>query len=524
MTSDIQQSLAAILDRLLQLATEDAELRSRLRVLADAYLAATADSPDVSLNVSPDEKQPTTAEVTAADPVEASVLDSISNDSPALVQNVERVREPLPELTLGRSPPRAEPPRPLLSASDSSDTDLKLIEDRCRMKAEGARWVAKRRRLLAEGANYPSAIEPTDQEIIVRAKQIEGCFLWMCHPTGPSPANLALFDEVGTCFDTLVEALSLVRQVQEEPEANSKEFQSAIELLAEAQSALRVAIESIDGPNDTDQIEVFHWLKATSARIPIFIQRYMRLDDPADPSLWPQLRSRIADAQTQFQDSKRVRSQRKKLLGKVQHKATLILNDPTGAAEQWELLIKNVCELVGTGTPPSHPKLRDALIPIIELLPDQLEPPPEFKLVLREIDRFLAVSPPPVAPTIQKSNPEVLEVAKLLNGRSLILIGGDKRQAAYQAIKDAFQLQELIWIETRPHKSIENFEPYVARPDVAVVVLAIRWSSHAYGDVKLFCETHGKPLVRLPSGYNSNQLAAQIMSQCSERLRETVVG
>jgi hypothetical protein len=76
----------------------------------------------------------------------------------------------------------------------------------------------------------------------------------------------------------------------------------------------------------------------------------------------------------------------------------------------------------------------------------------------------------------------------------------------------------LIWIETRAHESIEGFEPYVARPNVAAVVLAIRWSSHSYGEVKDFCDKHGKPLVRLPGGYNVNQVAAQIMSQCSERL------
>src|SRR5262249_32543970 len=64
-----------------------------------------------------------------------------------------------------------------------------------------------------------------------------------------------------------------------------------------------------------------------------------------------------------------------------------------------------------------------------------------------------------------------------------------------------------------------GFEPYVARPDVAVVVLAIRWSSHSFGEVKEFCDQYGKPLGRLPGGYNPNQVALQILGQCSERLR-----
>ena len=52
-----------------------------------------------------------------------------------------------------------------------------------------------------------------------------------------------------------------------------------------------------------------------------------------------------------------------------------------------------------------------------------------------------------------------------------------------------------------------------------VVALAIRWASHSFGDVRAFCDRHGKPLVRLPGGYNPNQVATQILAQCSERLR-----
>jgi hypothetical protein len=79
-------------------------------------------------------------------------------------------------------------------------------------------------------------------------------------------------------------------------------------------------------------------------------------------------------------------------------------------------------------------------------------------------------------------------------------------------------LRELSWIETKEHQSITAFEPTIGRPDVALVLLAIRWSSHTFGEVKQYCDRHGKPLVRLPGGYNPNQVAVQILSQCSEKL------
>ena len=50
---------------------------------------------------------------------------------------------------------------------------------------------------------------------------------------------------------------------------------------------------------------------------------------------------------------------------------------------------------------------------------------------------------------------------------------------------------------------------------MALVVLAIRWSSHSFGDVKGYCDQYGKPLVRLPAGYNPNQVAVQVLSQAS---------
>jgi hypothetical protein len=112
----------------------------------------------------------------------------------------------------------------------------------------------------------------------------------------------------------------------------------------------------------------------------------------------------------------------------------------------------------------------------------------------------------------------VKEAARLLEGRSVVLIGGARRREAQATMRRALGLRELIWIETKEHQSIDSFEPMIARPEVAVVLLAIRWSSHAFGDVRMFCDRHNKPLVRLPGGYSPNQVAAQIVAQCSGKL------
>ena len=246
----------------------------------------------------------------------------------------------------------------------------------------------------------------------------------------------------------------------------------------------------------------------------------MRIDDPADPAQWGDLYVRIEAMGSVMRETRRRDAHRKELLAKLRHTVSRIATDSEAVDDGWQTLVSTVEELVHDGLPPSNRELRELLGPVIDRLPDLPEVPHGFQLVLREIDRDMATRPMPDTPMATPPTPEVREVARLLNGRSMVLIGGDRRPASCRALQDAFQLRELTWIETREHESIASFESSIARPDVAVVVLAIRWSSHSFGEVREFCDRHAKPLVRLPGGYNPNQVAAQILSQCSERLSE----
>ena len=83
----------------------------------------------------------------------------------------------------------------------------------------------------------------------------------------------------------------------------------------------------------------------------------------------------------------------------------------------------------------------------------------------------------------------------------------------------SFRLADLDWIQTPEHESYTVFEPSVRRPETAVVLLAIRWTSHSYTEVQKYCSYWNKPLVRLPGGYNPNQVAYQILNQAGDRLR-----
>ncbi len=518
-------ALNAVMHRLVLLAAEDAQLRTELRRVAEAVLEMTG-SPDHQAAPESVVEEPPAVQV-ADEPISPAVtVKPVAVQEPAVAQETDLAASPpvaLPELTLGQAKSTTEPapvsyPERWFSATTA---DLSVIEVRCRLKAEGARWAATRRRLIMERASFSTEIEPRDRAIISRAKAVPDCFLWMCHPSGPSPSDPKRFEDVAGCFDAVADILSVVKQIEDDPDLQRAELERSLDLLAEAQCALRAAIDIIHGPTDTDQTQVFNWLKATASEKQIFIQRYMRIDDPVDPSRFADLESRIEALDTKVQEIRERDKKRKKLMGKVRHKTSAISGDSDGAPELWRSLIPIVEELVSDGLPPSNPELRELLVPVIDSLPDDTDLPAGFQLVLREIDRFMATYPPSEAKVVTPPTQQVLDVAKLLRGKSLVLIGGDRRGGAYQAIKDAFGLKDLIWIETREHQSIDGFESYVARPDVAAVLLAIRWASHSYGEVREFCDQHGKPLVRLPGGYGLNQVAAQIMSQCSGRLGGT---
>ena len=433
---------------------------------------------------------------------------------------------PLPKLTFGglRDTDESDFSKKNWTTGWSPEhADLELIEARCRLKAEGARWAAARRRALAAGEDFRLEIEPQDRDIIEKAKLLEECFLWMNHPSGPSPEDLTLFDNVAGCFETLATAMALVQKVLPQADANRELMEKSLDLLAEAQSALRASITLIDGPNDTDQYQVFSWLRYMASQQQIFIQRFMRADDPADPTEYNTLSTRIRQAESTLQTAKQAEKQQQSRFQKIRYHLKSITAG-RGTDHDWRTIATNVDELVSQGVPPSNRELRELLMPVVDDMPELAENPPGLQLVLREIDRYLAVRQQETddEETVTPSA-DVRQAAQLLKGRSMALIGGDRRPNSQRALERAFDLEELVWIEAKEHQSLDTFDPHIARDDVAVVVLAIRWSSHSFGDVRLFCEKYGKPLVRLPAGYNPNQVASHIVSQCSARLASDTV-
>ncbi len=514
-STQFAESLNAIADRLILLAAEDEALRQQLRELAEAILNATA--------------EPETAEVAVTSVRDTATVPEQLAPPARPAEPVIPAQQAVQQLRLGgarpveshAAEPRIELPAGYAPSQEPSrvEIDLEIVERRCRLKVEASRWAATRQRRLAEGGvDMERDLAPRDREFQTRALDLPHCYLWMAPPDGPIPEDLALLEMLADCYETLADAIAFMRSAQGEMETHRDFFEAALRLLAEAQSTVRGAVHQLDGPEDYDQKGVFLWLRRMTREHSVYVERYMQARDIADPTRHAELAERISQEEARFEETRSSSKTRRKLLNKIRYLAQQIATD-FEHSEHWPTLVETVVQLVDSGTPPSDRGLRELLLPIIEHLPEG-DDPPTLKLVLREMDRYLLNSTAGERLTAApERSEEVRRAAELLRGKSVFLIGGERRNHAYDALMTALELEELIWFPTREHESVSIFESYVARPEVVVVLLAIRWSSHSYGEVKAFCEEYGKPLVRLPAGYNPNQVASQLLAQAGERLR-----
>jgi hypothetical protein len=527
--------------RLMARAADDPGLRDDLAHLARALLTALDAPATVKVTVkvpapAPAQPQPTEPEPALPaepepEPAATPVVEAAPPPPPPPPPSATPV--PLPPLTLGQTPPTgsrstwtASPAAMATAWSESvADADLPGLEARCRLKARTLRWALTRRRKVAEGADLRQTIAPRDQEIEDEAQAIDAA-LWMRPASYAPPADEAAVESCARTFMAVADVLALIGRLLPNADADPKSLKAALMFLAEVQSALRVAISRVGGPSkDHDQYRTYTWLRSITSRKRIYVDRYMRIDDPADPDHLGDISQRIAAIENDHQSLGLRGKRQKKLLGQLRYHA-LRVAEGDGNEHDRAKVVSTLDALVAEGVPPSAVEVRELVLPILDELPEPDDEGPRRGLVrvLRAIDDYLDTQSKnqPEAGRAEVDDepptPEVAEASRWLEGREVVLIGGHRRGGAAEALEAAFGLEKLTWLETREHESIDWFEPYVARPAVALVILAIRWSSHSFGEVKAFCNRYDKPLVRLPRGYNPNQVAHEIVQQVAQRL------
>lgn len=507
MNDKFRNAVNEVIDKVLEVAQTDDALRRHLRDVGEELMSLTA-----VVEWKPETVNDESAILEVASPTSLSIAGAAD----------EKVDEFTQVCTLPQLEDLQEDDAPasdaVLGDGFGYGIDIPALIDRLWFKAKAARWAAERKRLLASHADYRLEIVPHDQDFRTKAKAKE-CSLWMLDSLGGQTTDSNGFEMIAACYETLAEAVAVARFFLERDTAQTHEVERSLGLLAEAQSALRVATAESAGYTDNDQKLIYRTLREVADERRIFLSAGMKLNNPVDPSEWAALAGEVHALHQKFIEREQAERKKTKLLNKLNHKASELLSAVEPEADAWKGMIPVVEELVSLGVQPSRIEIREALLPIAHQLPAQTEASKAFGLVLQAMERYRAKST--TAMTVSKvdsPSEEVRKVARLLAGKSLVIIGADRRPDAIKSIEKAFGLRSVEWIATSEHDSYRNFESYIARSNVAVVLLLIRWASHSFGEVASLCSRHGTPLVRLPGGYNPNQIAAAILSQVSDRL------
>lgn len=489
-------ALDAVLRTLRERARDDAALRAHLALLGQALLAMAREpvAPDAAASAtSADEAEPAPPPAAPQPPPEPAPPAS----PPATPEELELLRrvwkgqhDETPEAVV------VQPPAPRVRPLDDAAL-LGELSSCCAAKAERIR----------------SALANSGQKFVALGTP---CDFWMDGYL--SKANIT--PEPWVLLERAYEAVADVTETFAEildSSALKPYHEEGCALAAEVQSALGVAVSRIRQTPDASQKELFRWLREHLGTRQIYLKRFMTRTSPADPEAWSERFERIARWRQAIEKQVLQRRHEQKLFGKLRYQLARV---QSGVGAEWPHALQTVDELVTSGTPPTNTALRKLLLPHRNELLTIDTPSHNLARVVRELERAKVTRAKTArgGHSVEREDPHVDKAAELLRGSTVVLVGGDERPVVADTIKLTFELKELVWCDTRPHKSHLPLETWIARDDVAVVLLAIRWASHGLGAVRDFCERYDKPFVRLPGGYNVAQLAYQILQQASERL------
>lgn len=177
-----------------------------------------------------------------------------------------------------------------------------VVPRRARLKAECCRWVPRREAHLDGDEAQQAEAGRIDREFIDRARAMPYCYLWMLDGNHGIPEDMEPEDLAG-CFETLAEASELLLDMLDADAADDRDLlEKTLFLLAESVSAARFLVIKANNRPDPDVDAAFQCLRQLTRQRHIYIPRHMRVDDPADPTVWRDRQERI-DAMYKHVDS-----------------------------------------------------------------------------------------------------------------------------------------------------------------------------------------------------------------------------
>ena len=193
---------------------------------------------------------------------------------------------------------------------EARDSQLPGLAERARVKAELSRSLA------GAAAGGP----PLETTLLNHARSV-GANAWMADVQAPVAGDL---EQLADCFAALADVAEYITLVPRAGDGDKRRFGTAVRTMAAITSALRLAVLAFRRTPDEDQATAFAWLKATTDDERIFVERYMRLEDPFDPIGIPSLVSSLRAELAEIKAVEARRGVRAKALGQLRYHADLL--------------------------------------------------------------------------------------------------------------------------------------------------------------------------------------------------------
>ncbi|HLO42094.1 MAG TPA: hypothetical protein VK176_13795 [Phycisphaerales bacterium] len=389
--------------------------------------------------------------------------------------------------------------------------DLELIVTRCALKSQACHAAIVRR--LAAGTSTEQEEIRKIGALITQGKSLDNCYLWMVNRAKPQPTD-EVMRLISHAYDNLGAAARCCLRVPRNSRSDRRA--QALNLLAEAQSALRVSlIPTWLTLPDRDQDDAFRYLDDSTTYEQVFIPRFMKLSDPADPGAWESLRDRIESFSKSLELDEESNRQIRTSINKIRHHAKAIAGAPgEDRAHDWQKIESALASLAESGRL-REPEIADLLRPIAASAPGGAG----YPTLGRVIESMRGGDEVEEAAEERAYSASVQKVRDMLAGSRVVIVGGERREEAVNRIREAFELAEVEWVALPEHGSTAPAEAPIRRADTRLVLVLIRLAGHLHTEeVAMFCDRHGKPLIRLPAGYNPERIAAEVLEQASGKL------
>lgn len=431
---------------------------------------------------------------------------------------------------------------------------LSVVVTRARWKAAACRLSLDKRALRGAGdsGELAAQIAAREESLRTRLGSLPDTGTWMLDlPFGKrisepdaleASDDLALeLERVADCYDTLAAGAEIAMELDEGGAFQKSPPPAFLYLLAEAQSSLLQSLTKAPTRSDSDQRDVFLWLKDQTTHYRIYVDRFMRLDDPADPTASKDLIERMRRSAREILGQVKGRRERGQLIAKVRYHVSKLCEAGPLRAGEVDSLRHALDEWVKRRLERNDRGLTEVLDPLRKVslaeaseagqaLGKILEAFPSRDGRVPGIEAKAEVAPPQNGASTNGVNGEgerkgeelLAEVQALLAGRQVTLFMGPAEELDVARLgmelgagKFAAAVIDTAGCEDARAVLLEQ----QLETDTELFLLGIRLNPDEYQSFKQGCIKRDRQFVRLPGSLDAHAIAHQVSRQVGWRLR-----